>query len=46
MSDNPARPINKALFYLIALSLVVLDFQHTGLITRAFGALFGASGHG
>lgn len=41
MSDNPARQVNKALFYVIALSLVALDFQHTGFIPRALGALFG-----
>lgn len=42
MSDNPARQVNKALFRLIALTLVVLDFQHTGLIPRALAALFGS----
>lgn len=41
MSDNPARQVNKAIFSIIALSLVALDFQHTGLIPRALSALFG-----
>lgn len=43
MSDNPSHAVTKGLFCLIALSLVVLDLQHTGIIPRALAALFGGA---
>lgn len=43
MSDNPARPITRVLLGFLALCLVALDIQHTGLIPRALAALFGGA---